>query len=72
MFDSLLSTKMLIAVHTIKDLLAQIKKIEDDSQTLTIEKLSKIKNIKEEMTKVSAEIDFIKRECTLLTSRNVN
>ena len=72
MFDSLLSTKMLIAVHTIKDLLAQIKKIEDDSQTPTIEKLSKIKNIKEEMTKVSAEIDFIKRECTLLTSRNVN
>jgi hypothetical protein len=72
MFDALLSTKMLIAVHTVKDLLAQIKKIEDDAQTSTIEKLSQIKNIRIEISKVSLEIDNIKRECKLLTTRNVN
>jgi hypothetical protein len=40
MFNPLLSSKMLIAIHTINDLLAQIKKIEDDIQTPTIERLS--------------------------------
>jgi hypothetical protein len=72
MNNSLLGVEMLIAVNNLKDLLEQIKKIEDDVQTPTIEKLSKIKNIKEEISKVSVEIDSIKERSTLLITHNVN
>ena len=72
MFNSLLSSKMLIAIYTVNDLLAQIKKIESDVQTPVIEKLSKIKNIREEISKVGGEIDNIKREITLLSSLQIN
>ena len=70
--QSLLDTKMLMAVQTIKDLLNEISKIENDTQAPVIEKLSKIKNIKEEISKVSCQIDNIKKECMLLNIHNVN
>jgi hypothetical protein len=72
MFSSLLNSKMLIAIYTINDLLAQIKKIESDVQIPIIEKLSQIKNIKEAISKVGEEVDNIKREITLLSSHKMN
>jgi hypothetical protein len=72
MHNSLWETKMLIAVQTIKDLLAEISKIENDTQTPTIEKISKTKNIRQEISKVSLQIDNIKREITILTTHNIN
>lgn len=72
MSKTLLASRMLIAVHTAKNLIEEINKIEGDTQIPITERLSKIKKIREEMTKVSTEIDNIKREFTLLTAHNVN
>lgn len=72
MFNSLLSSKMLIAIQTINDLLTQIKKIENDAQMSIIEKLSKIKNIREEISKVAKQIDNIKKEIILSNNHRIN
>jgi hypothetical protein len=70
--QSLLSTRMLIAAHTARGLLEQIKKIEENIQTSTMEKFSQIKKIREEIVKVGVEVDNIKREFTILSTHNVN
>lgn len=67
-----LTARMVVAKHTLKNLLSQIKEIESDAQTDINAKLSQIKKIKEEITKVGMEIDSIKREIRLLNSYNVN
>lgn len=67
-----LSAKMLVCSHTVKDLLAQIHAIEDDTETPPELKLEQIKKIRDEMTKVGTEIDSLKKEITLLNSYNVN
>lgn len=67
-----LVAKLLIASHTVRDLIAKIKEIEADTQTPSNEKLSEIKKIKEEITKVGTEIDSIKQEITLLSAYNIN
>ncbi len=70
--QEMLSTRMLVAAHTARNLIEQIKKIEEDIQVPAIEKLSQIKKIREEITKVGAEIDDIKKSIMLLNTHNVN
>jgi len=67
-----LSGDMLACKHTVKKLLRRIFDLEYDTQTSTEEKMSEIKKIKDEMIKVGAEIDKIKKEITLLGNYNVN
>ena len=67
-----LSAKLLVCTHTVRDLITQIKKIEDDAQAPVNEKLSKIKIIREEITKVGAEIDKLKNEIKLLRAYSIN
>lgn len=67
-----LMARLLIATHTVRNLLLQIRQIEADAQTHPNEKLSQIKKIKTEIDKVGMEIDSIKREITLLHTYNVN
>lgn len=67
-----LIAKLLIANHTVRDLIAKIKEIEAITQTPSNETLSEIKKIKEEITKVGTEIDSIKQEITLLSAYNIN
>lgn len=66
------TVKLLIAADTIKQLLVQIQKIEDDVKTPDIEKLSQIKKIREEITKVGTEIDMLEKELILLNTHCVN
>jgi peptidoglycan hydrolase CwlO-like protein len=67
-----LSAKLLVCTHTVRDLITQIKKIEDDVQAPANEKLSKIKMIREEITKVGMEIDKLKKEIMLLGAYSIN
>ena len=67
-----LNARVVVARHVLHNLLSQIKEIEADANTDVNTKLSKIKKIKDEITKVGTEIDSIKREITLLNTYNVN
>jgi peptidoglycan hydrolase CwlO-like protein len=67
-----LNARVVVAKHTLRNLIGQIKEIEGNAQTDVNVKLSQIKKIKEEITKVGMEIDSIKREITLLNTYNVN
>ena len=67
-----LSANMLACSYTVKNLLSRIHDLEADAETSLEDKLSQIKKIREEMTKVGAEIDSIKKEITLLNTYNVN
>lgn len=64
--------KLLIAIHIVRDLISKIKEIEAAIETPPNEKLSEIKKIREEITKVGTEIDSIKQEITLLGAYNIN
>lgn len=64
--------KLLIATHTVRDLISKIKEIEVNEIMPSNEKLTEIKKIKEEITKVGTEIDSIKQEITLLSAYNIN
>jgi type I restriction-modification system DNA methylase subunit len=52
--------------------LLKIAELEQDTEAPLEAKLSEIKKIKDEITKVGTEIDSIKREITLLNTYNVN
>ena len=67
-----LSTNMLICSYTVKKLLLKISELEQDTEAPLEAKLSEIKKIKDEITKVGTEIDSIKKEITLLNTYNVN
>ena len=67
-----LETRLVVAKETIRSLLYAVSKIEHNAQLTDNEKLSEIKKIKEEMTKVGTEIDSIKKEITLLNNYHVN
>lgn len=67
-----IAAKFLVATTTIKKLLEQIEEIEHDSVTPQNEKLLQIKKIREEIAKVSQEIDNLKKEITLLNTYRVN
>ena len=67
-----LSIKMMVCVHTLKNLLQQIKVIEADAQTPVNDRLLQIKKIQEELSKVGMEIDNIKKEIKLMRTYNLN
>jgi len=69
---TVLGTKLSVAYQSIKELMAELKRIEMDTKTPAIERLSQIKKIREELNKVGDEIDSIKREITLLNAYRVN
>lgn len=69
---SIVKAKLLIAIDTVKNLMTQLKEIELDVQMPAIQKLSKIKKIREELDKVGIEIDILKNEIKLLNSYQVN
>lgn len=67
-----LSTNMLVCNFTVKKLLLRIAELEQDADAPLETKLTEIKKIKDEITKVGTEIDSIKKEITLLNTFNVN
>lgn len=67
-----LLARLTIAIDNIKELIQQITKIEEDDQMPEIEKLSEIRKIKEEINKVSIEIDTVKNDIRLLNTYRVN
>ena len=67
-----LSTNMLVCNYTVKKLLLRIAELERDAEAPLETKLTEIKKIKDEITKVGTEIDSIKKEITLLNTFNVN
>lgn len=67
-----LTAKMLVCSYVVRGLLDKIRTLEADTDVPLEEKLSEIKKIREEMTKVGTEIDSIKKEITLLKSYSVN
>lgn len=69
---TVLGTKLSVAYQSVKELMAELKRIEADTKTPAIERLSQIKKIREELNKVGDEIDSIKREITLLNAYRVN
>jgi uncharacterized protein (UPF0335 family) len=68
----ILINKLTIAKYTIEGLIAKINRVEDNNQTLANEKLFQIKKIREEILKVSDEIDNLKKEIRLLKTNNIN
>jgi hypothetical protein len=68
----MLGTRMLVATHTIKNLLDQIKKIEENINEPDIKRLSQIRKIKDEITKVGTEVDNIKKSITILNTCKSN
>jgi hypothetical protein len=68
----LLASRLFVTTSKLYSLIGKIKEIEEDSQTPTIEKISQIKKIREEMSKVGTEIDSIKKEITLLNKYKLN
>jgi len=64
--------RLTVATHTVRDLLQEINKIEADVQTDVNEKLSQIKKIREQITKVGTEIDSISKEITLINAHSLN
>lgn len=67
-----LEARLVVATHTVRSLLGRISEIEADTQTGANEKLSEIKKIQEEITKVGTEIDSIKQEIRLLKAHSWN
>lgn len=67
-----LIAKLLIATHTVRNLISKIKEIEADTKTPPNEKTFEIKKIREEIAKVGTEIDSTKQEITLLNAYNIN
>lgn len=63
--------KMVTYNQTLKNLLRQIQEIEDDKFGSVTARKSKLKKIKEEITKVGTEIDIARKELTL-TDYNIN
>jgi hypothetical protein len=69
---SSLVARLTVATHALKDLIYQIKEIENNNNNTPNENLLKIKKIREEMAKVGVEIDSLKKEITLLNTYNIN
>lgn len=67
-----LKIRLVTAKETARSLLFRIQEIEKKDNAGLIEKLSEIKMIKEEISKVGMEIDSIKKEITLLNNYHVN
>jgi len=67
-----LTNKFTSCKWELKHLLGQVKEIEKDKYANENDSLVKIKIIREQITKVGMEIDSIKKEIMMLSSRNTN
>jgi len=67
-----LAIQLKFCVKILKDLFAQIKCIENDTQASNNDKLLKIKKIREELSKVGTEIDSIKKEIKIIHTYSLN
>jgi len=67
-----LTIQLKFCVDILKDLLNQIKCVENDTQESTNDKLLKIKKIREELSKVGTEIDSIKKEIKIIRTCSLN
>ncbi len=68
-----LVARMLEAFRSAQSLLGQINQIEADTRTSNIEKLAQIRKIRQELNKISADVDEIQRQFTLdLNKHQVN
>jgi hypothetical protein len=67
-----LSIKMTVCLHTLRNLLKQIKAIESDTQAPINDRLLQIKKIQDELSKVGMEIDSIKKEIKLIRTCSLN
>lgn len=66
------TVKMKMCSHILKELIQQIKYIENDNKISINDKILKMKKIMEELSKVGTEIDNIKKEIKLEQTRNLN
>lgn len=69
---TLLQAKLIIYKDDIRFLLKRLDDIEQDTQTTNENKLVEVKKIREEMSKISKEIDKIRQDITLLDAHKVN
>jgi len=67
-----LSVRMTVCNHIARDLLSKICDIENDTKTSTDEKIEQMKKIRDEIMKVSDEIDNIKKEIKLISDCSIN
>jgi len=67
-----LITNMIVCNFTVRNLLDKIYALEADTESSVDDKFCEIKKIREEITKVGAEIDNIKKEITLLKTHTIN
>jgi hypothetical protein len=67
-----LLTQMFVCREIIKDLLLEISALETDKEMSSESKLSEIKKIREQLSKVGTEIDNLKKEIKLLTTCDIN
>lgn len=69
---TLLQAKLIIYKDDVRHLLKKLDDIEQDTQTTNENKLAQVQKIREEMSKISKEIDNIRNEITLLDAHKVN
>lgn len=67
-----LTVKMKMCTHILKELLQEIKYIENDNKTPINDRILQIKKIREELSKVGTEIDNIKKEIKLTQTYSLN
>jgi hypothetical protein len=64
--------KLINIATRVYQLLDKLSEIEADAQVPANEKISLVKQIKEELDKVAQEVDIIKQEFNLLTHYRIN
>jgi len=69
---SQLAIQLQLYSNILKDLLNQIKCIENDNQTSNNDKFLQMKKIRDELSKVGTEIDSIKKEIKIVHTQNLN
>lgn len=67
-----LTIKMRMCTHILKELLQEIKYIENNNKTPINDRILQMKKIREELSKVGAEIDNIKKEIKLTQTYSLN
>lgn len=67
-----LTVKMKVCSHILKELLQEIKYIENDNKTPINDRILQMKKIREELSKVGTEIDSIKKEIKLVETHSLN
>lgn len=69
---TMLIAQLLICRQNVQELLQQIATIEADTQTSNEAKIAQTQKIREDLKKISEEVDKIKGDITLLEAYEVN